>query len=310
MHVILGAGGAISDSLCAELRSGGIPLTLVSRRASPSAFGRSVSADLLQAGSLNEVLERAETAYLLAGLPYKLSVWQQQWPTLVRNVVESCAQTSTKLVFLDNIYMLSDGSMPHMTESSPMEPSSGKGRVRVEVDRIILEAASAGRISACIARSADFYGYIQPNKSMLLDLVLRKMALGKRPMWFYTVDRKHAFSYVPDIGRALALLGSSDTAWGKIWNVPTAPAKSLAEIIALVNEWQGTTLRPVVTGEFMTAILRLFIPPLAEMKELKYQLVQDYVLDSSVFEAAFPYTATPMETGLKQVLEQIRNEKG
>ncbi len=310
MHVILGAGGAISDSLCTVLQSAGVPLALVSRRASPSAFGRSVSADLLQAGALHAVLEHAETAYLLAGLPYKLSVWQQQWPALVRNVIESCTRTGTKLVFLDNIYMLSDESMPHMTESSPMTPSSGKGKVRAAVDRLILEAASAGRIQACIARSADFYGYMQPNKSILLDLVLRKMAMGKRPMWFYTVDRKHSFSYVPDIGRALALLGSSDAAWGKIWNVPTAPAKTLSEIIALVNQWQGTTLRPIVTSEFMTAMLRIFIPPLAEMKELKYQLVQDYVLDSTAFEAAFSFTPTPMETGLKEVLEQIRNEKG
>jgi hypothetical protein len=46
------------------------------------------------------------------------------------------------------------------------------------------------------------------------------------------------------------------------------------------------------------------------MKELKYQLVQDYVLDSTAFEAAFSFTPTPMEKGLKEVLEQIRNEKG
>ncbi len=133
MHVILGAGGAISDSLCTVLQSAGVPLALVSRRASPSAFGRSVSADLLQAGALHAVLEHAETAYLLAGLPYKLSVWQQQWPALVRNVIESCTRTGTKLVFLDNIYMLSDESMPHMTESSPMTPSSGKGKVRANI---------------------------------------------------------------------------------------------------------------------------------------------------------------------------------
>jgi nucleoside-diphosphate-sugar epimerase len=310
MHVILGAGGAISGGLCEALRTKSIPLTLVSRRASPSSFGRSVSADLLKAGTLNPLLEHADTAYLLVGLPYKSAVWQEQWPALVRNVTESCAQTGTKLVFLDNIYMLSDDSMPHMTESSPMAPSSVKGRVRAEVDRIILEADAAGRIRACIARSADFYGYMQPNKSLLLDLVLRKMATGKRPMWFYTIERKHAFSYMPDICRALALLGCSSEAWGKIWNVPTAPAMTLAEIIAMVNHLQGSRLKPMVTGEFMTAILRMFIPALAEMKELKYQMVKDYVLDSSAFEKAFACSPTPMETGLKQVLEQMRTEKG
>lgn len=306
MQVILGAGGAISDSLCQALKENNIALKLVSRRAAPSPFGTAVSADLTQASELAPLLEGAETAYLLVGLPYKLSVWQAQWPGLVRNIVDTCAATGTRLVFLDNIYMLSDDSMPHMTEASPMEPSSGKGKVRAEVDRIILDAAASGRVKACIARSADFYGYIQPYKSLLLDLVIRKMASGKKPQWFYTIDRRHSFSYVPDIGRALAMLGQSAQSWGQVWNVPTAPAMTLAEIIDLLNRLLGKNLKPMVTNEFITSILRLFIPALAEMKELKYQMVQDYVLDSTKFEQAFGFQPTPMEEGLKQVLAQIR----
>ena len=308
MHVILGAGGAISDILCGALKENNMPLKLVSRRAAPTAFGTSISADLTSARALRPLLEGAETAYLLIGLPYKLSVWQAQWPGLVRNIINACSDTGTKLVFLDNIYMLSDQSMPHMTESSPMEPSSEKGKVRAEVDRMILDAADSGRIRACIARAADFYGYIQPNKSILLDLVIRKMAAGKKPQWFYTINRKHSFSYVPDIGRALALLGQSPQSWNQVWHVPTAPAMTLEEIIRFINQALGTNLRPMVTNEFVTSIIRLFIPALAEMKELKYQMVQDYVLDSSKFEKAFGFTPTPMEKGLKEILEQIQKE--
>jgi len=41
------------------------------------------------------------------------------------------------------------------------------------------------------------------------------------------------------------------------------------------------------------------------MKELKYQLVQDYVLDSSKFEKAFSFTPTTMEEGLETVIDHI-----
>jgi nucleoside-diphosphate-sugar epimerase len=194
-----------------------------------------------------------------------------------------------------------------MTESCSIQPSSQKGQVRAQVDHLLLEAASSGKIQACIARSADFYGYMQPYKSLLLDLVIRKMATGKKPQWFYTVEKKHSFSYVPDIGRALAMLGTSKESWNQVWNVPTAPAMTLKEIIGMINRIQGSALRPMVTNEFMTSILRLFIPALAEMKELKYQLVQDYVLHSAKFEQAFSFKPTSMEDGLRKILLQVKS---
>jgi hypothetical protein len=51
--------------------------------------------------------------------------------------------------------------------------------------------------------------------------------------------------------------------------------------------------------------LTAFIPALDEMKELKDQLVQDYVLDSSKFEKTFSYTPTTMEEGLETVIDHI-----
>lgn len=306
MQVILGAGGAISDSLCAALHASQLPVRLVSRRAEPSRFGSSVSADLVTGAGLPGVLKDAETAYLLVGLPYKTRYWQEHWPPMVRRIIDACAAQGTNLVFLDNIYMLSEASMPAMTETSPMQPSSRKGKIRAAVDQLILDAMAGGRIKACIARSADFYGYMSPNKSLLLDLVIRRMCAGKRPQWMYTTARKHAFSYTPDIGRALAILGQSDRAWGEIWNVPTAPALTLEAIIGLLNEELGTALEAQVMSEGLMKLLRLFIPALAEMKELKYQLTSDYVLDSSKFETAFTFRPTPMREGLRQVIAEIR----
>ena len=131
------------------------------------------------------------------------------------------------------------------------------------------------------------------------------MVHGKMPQWFYTIDKKHSFSYIPDIAESLLLLGTSDQSWNQVWNVPTAPAMTLREIIELMNKLVHKNLHPQVMSEFMTSILRLFIPALAEMKELKYQLTQDYVFDSSKFEKAFNYTPTSMEEGLETVIDHI-----
>jgi nucleoside-diphosphate-sugar epimerase len=305
MHVILGAGGAISDSLAHILSEKDIPVRQVARHSRHYTYGTGMNADLTKADGILKALDGAETAYMVVGLPYKLSAWESTWPPMMQHLVNGCLQTGTKLVFLDNIYMLSDDSMPHMTETSPMTPSSKKGKVRANVDRIMLEAMESGKLKGCIARAADFYGYTTENKSILLDLVIKKMVHGKMPQWFYTVEKKHSFSYIPDIAEALHILGTSDKSWGQVWNVPTAPAMTLEEIIALINHLVHKHLKPQVMNEFMTSILRLFIPALAEMKELKYQLVQDYVLDSSKFEKAFSFTPTSMEEGLETVIDHI-----
>ena len=308
MHVILGAGGTISDSLAHILAENDITLRQRARHSRHYTYGTGMNADITKAEGAMKAIDGAEVAYLVVGLPYKVSVWEAGWPPLMQQVVNACIKTGTKLVFLDNIYMLSDESMPHMTETSLMTASSKKGEIRANVDRIMLEAMESGKLQGCIARAADFYGYTQANKSLLLDLVIKKMVHGKMPQWFYTIDKKHSFSYIPDIAEALHLLGTSDKSWNQVWNVPTAPAMTIREIIEMTNHLLHKHLKPTVSNEFMTSILRLFIPALAEMKELKYQLVQDYVFDSSKFEKAFSYTPTTMEEGLETVIDHLHKK--
>ena len=138
MHVILGAGGAISESLANKLSKNEIDIRQVARHSRHYTYGTHMTADITHADGAMKAISGAEVAYMVVGIPYKLSVWEATWPTMMQHVVNTCVQTGTKLVFLDNIYMLSDESIPHMTESSPMNPSSKKGKVRAQVDRILV----------------------------------------------------------------------------------------------------------------------------------------------------------------------------
>jgi nucleoside-diphosphate-sugar epimerase len=223
----------------------------------------------------------------------------------MQHVVNACKSTGTKLIFLDNIYMISDASIPHIKEDSPMEPSSKKGKIRADVDRIVLDGIGTGKLQAIIARSADFYGNMPPLKSLLLDMVISRMAKGKSPQWMYTVDKKHSFTYIPDIAEALYLMSTRPDSFNRIWNLPTAKSMTLSELIDTTNRHLGTNMKPLVMNEFMMTLLRLFIPALQEMKELKYQMVQDYWLDSSAFESFFDFQPTSYDVGIGQVIRNI-----
>jgi nucleoside-diphosphate-sugar epimerase len=309
MHAILGSGGAVSPALAELLTNHHIPVRLVSRSAPASPFGIPFAADIMDKAQVLKAIEGCELAYLTVGLPYKLSVWEQQWPPLMQNVVDACIATGTKLIFVDNIYMLSDNSIPHMKEDSPMNPSSKKGKIRADVDRIILKGIESGKLHAIIARSADFYGYMSPNKSLLLDLVISRMAKGKAPQWMYTVDQKHSFTYIPDIAQALYLMSSRSDAFNHIWNLPTAKPVTVRELTDITNRHLGTDKKPQILTEFFMSILRLFVPPLKEMKELKYQIVQDYWLDSTAFENFFNYKPTSYDEGIGHIIREIESQR-
>ena len=306
MHAIIGAGGTVSPDLTKVLMANHVPVRQVARTARNYEYGTALSADLMNPADALKAVDGCEVAYLTVGLPYKTTVWEAQWRALMKNVVDACIQTRTKLVFIDNIYMISDESIPHITETSPMEPSSKKGKIRADVDHILLNAVNEGKLDGIIARSADFYGVMPPKKSLLLDLVIAKMVAGSSPQWFYTVDKKHSFTYMPDIAKALYLLATDASAGNQVWNLPTAPAMTLAEIIALTNKILGSNKKPQVMGEFMMTLLRLAIPAVNEMKELKNQVIMDYWLDSSKFENHFNVKPASMEQGISDVVGKLR----
>jgi hypothetical protein len=69
------------------------------------------------------------------GFPYKTSVWEQVWPPFIQYVIDACLEHDSKLVFFDNVYAIGGDNVNHITESSPISPTSKKGEVRAEVNR-------------------------------------------------------------------------------------------------------------------------------------------------------------------------------
>src|SRR5690606_11412762 len=96
------------------------------------------TADLLDADAIERAIAGSEVAYLVAGLRYDLRVWREEWPRVMRNVIDACQRTGAKLVFFDNVYAYGRVDGP-MTEETPYNPSSEKGKVRERIARALME---------------------------------------------------------------------------------------------------------------------------------------------------------------------------
>ena len=106
MQTILGANGTIGKVLARELLIYTDKIRLVSRN--PRKVNDSdelFAADLSNPETVDKAIAGSEVVYLVVGLDYKLNVWEEQWPKLMRAVLDACVKYKSRLVFFDNVYM-------------------------------------------------------------------------------------------------------------------------------------------------------------------------------------------------------------
>jgi nucleoside-diphosphate-sugar epimerase len=125
-------------------------------------------------------------------------------------------------------------------------------------------------------------------------MVTDNVAAGKSPVWMLDASQPHSMTYTPDIGEALALLGTSAPASGSVWHVPTAPALTGNEYLTLA----GGKKAPKTMSALTLRLGGLFIPAARESLELTYQYTGPYHFDSTTFEDTYGMTATPYASGI------------
>lgn len=303
MQVILGAGGAIGKELARELKNFTSAVRLVGRN--PQKINEDdelFRGDLTNGSFVEKAVKGADVAYLTAGLPYQAKVWQEQWPVIMQHVISACERHKCRLVFFDNIYLYHPGKLSPMIEETEINPVSKKGQVRAQIAGMLMQEVSSGKLEALIARAADFYGPGIEN-SLFMELIVKKLKVGKKANWFCSTRYKHNFTYTPDAAKATALLGNTESAFGQVWHLPTVPALTMQQWIDTVAEELKTSGKVMTVSGFMLRMLGIFNPVLREMKEMFYQYDRDYEFDSSKFETVFKVTPTPVEEALKEIVK-------
>jgi len=304
MQTILGANGTIGSLLAKELVAYTRKIRLVSRNPVKVNEGDELfPADLNDPAIVEKAVAGSDVVYLLVGFDYKLSVWQEKWPKLMRAVIDACILHKAKLVFFDNIYLYDVGAIGHMTEESAVNPPSRKGAVRELIARMLMDAVQAGKLQGLIARSADFYGP-RNEKSFLNEVVYKNFRKGKTANWFMNADKIHSFTYTPDAAKATALLGNTEDAWNQVWHLPTDPAKiNGRQLVSLFAREMKQPDKVMVIRMWLLKVLGVFMPLMREMPEMMYQYDRDYYFDSAKFQQRFGMSPTTYVDGVKAIVQ-------
>jgi len=306
MQTILGSSGVIGNELANSLTQYTNKIRLVSRNPKKvNPTDELFTANLLKAEEVIKAVEGSEIVYLTVGIQYKTSMWQQQWPLIMKNVIEACKQNNSKLVFFDNVYVYGRVN-GWMKEDTPIKPISRKGEVRKQVTEMLMNEVKNGNLKAIIARAADFYGPNTP-LSFVTVTVFENFKKEKKAMWFIDAERKHSFTYTPDAGKATAMLGNSDSAYNQIWHLPSdRNVLTGKEFIELSAKAFGVKPEYTVLKKWMIKMAGLFNSNVRESVEMLYQNDSDYLFDSTKFEKAFNFRPTSYEEGIIKTVNSLK----
>ena len=294
---ILGFGAVGRATTQALLRRGdAVCVAQRSRPADLPAGAAFRSCDVLDARAVRQAIDGADQVVLAVGLPYDARVWRTAWPRVITNVVEACAATGARVVFVDGLYMLGPQREP-LREDMALTASGAKPAIRSEVTRIWMAAAAAGRVRFAALRAPDFYGPHVP-VSHLGATALGALARGRPALLVVPPDMPHDFAYVPDIARAVVtLLDAPDDAYGQAWNMPCAPTRSPREILRLGAEALDIRLRIRAIPFRLLPLLGLVAPFMREVADVGFTWDRPYRVDASKFTRRFWADVTPIEVG-------------
>lgn len=317
-HVIVGAG-PVGSSTAAVLATAGHRVRLVTRSGSgPRHDGiELVAADANDADRLTALARGGDALYNCANPPYHR--WPQLWPPLAAALLTAAERTGAVLVTMGNLYGYGPVDGP-MTEATPLGATSVKGAVRARLWQDALAAHRAGRVRVTEARASDFLGTggraaapagPGPGFGLLTDMVLARALAGRRVYVPADPDAPHTWTYLPDVARTLAVLGTDPRAWGRPWNVPSPPPVSLREAARQACALIGAPApRITPVGRPVVRLAGVFSAMLRELPEMSYQFYRRFELDSTAATSTFGLAPTPFHQALAETVDDLCREAG
>jgi len=303
-HVIVGSG-AVGTATALALVDAGHEVTVVTRSGTgPDGIGITrTAADASDPFALAAAVGEADALYNCANPPYHR--WPELWPPMAASMLEVAARSGAVLVTMGNLYGYGPVDHP-MTEDDPLVSTGTKGRIRAAMWEDALAAHRAGRARVTEARASDFFGPGVVETSFFGRNVERLLA-GRKVRVLGDPDVPHSATYVPDVGRTLAVLGTDDRAWGRAWHVPTGPALTQRQLATRFCEVAGAPRASVAAFPAgMLSLAGAFSAQVRELKETRYQFDRPFVLDSSACTATFGIESTPLDGALSAVAAHVR----
>jgi nucleoside-diphosphate-sugar epimerase len=179
--------------------------------------------------------------------------------------------------------------------------------VRAGMSRELMEADASGKVRVAIGRASDFFGP-RVLASAAGEQIFGRAVEGKSAQVAGDPDQPHTYTYAPDIGKGLVVLGEREEALGRAWHLPSPETVTTRQFVEMIFEEAGKPARIQTAPKFVLRAMGLFNPPLREMIEMLYEFEEPFVVDHSDFERSFGMSATPLRQAIGETVRWYRHD--
>lgn len=304
--LVVGASGGMGYSIVKELSGRGIAVIAFARtKAKLEKLFKSdpnvtiITGDIFRMDDLLAAASEADVIFQAANIPY--SEWEEKLAVFMSNIINVSKRQSTKLAIVDNIYAYGRSPGKKVSETTPKNPHTKKGKIRLQVEKMVKESG----VPALIAHFPDFYG---PNaENTILHYTLQNVVKNKKSSFVGDHKIAREFIFTPDGAKAIVNLALNENAYGQNWNIPGYGVMTGEEIVQMLQIITHYDKRVSTVTKNMIRFLGLFNPNMREVVEMFYLNEEPVVLNGEKYEKLIgPLPCTSYEEGLRQTIEYMR----
>jgi nucleoside-diphosphate-sugar epimerase len=306
LHIVFGATGALGQALTLRLLAEQVPVRAVVRNADrasevlPDGLDI-VTADATDIASVQAACQGAAVIYNAVYVPLK------KWASITENFLTAARDTGARLVFPTNIHPYGPLQKVPATEDHPLNATNERGKLRIRMERQLLDAHTSGDANVVLPRFAAFYG--PTIRDGFIEVIFESALAKRKGFWYGHLDMPYDLIYTDDAAMACFLLGSSESAGGQVWHVPGAGPLTGREFMTQVYTIAGVTPDIAVRNRTSFQVLGLVYPPARSLLEVLYEFENPLKMDGSKFANAFPdFSYTPHDQAIRETLDWFRQK--
>lgn len=304
--IVIGANGAFGKSVATALAAKGWHTTGFMRSAKPSTtYQQIIEGDAKNPAQINAACVGQNLIIYGVNPPYH--EWATDALPMLKNTIAAAKASGAIILFPGNIYNYGPDAGALLNESSPQNPVTRKGKIRVAMEQALAGAAHDG-VNTIVLRMGDFFGPGAVSTWFEAGFFGGKPGIPKAISYPGDISISHSWAYIPDIGEAAARLIEAHTPQGfETFNFPGHFTKNGAELTGAINTVMlEKTGRQISVKSFPWGFLQLvrpFIRMVNELFEMRYLWKVPHRLDGSKLEAIIgPIPQTPLVDAVRATL--------
>lgn len=307
---ILGAGGTIGRAIVAELLRRDQPVRVVGRSAErlQQMYGsavETVGADLATDEGRRRAVAGATAVVIAIGLPYNKKSFST-YPELTAGITKAAADAGVQaLLQIATVYPYGRPQTTPVTESHPLQPSSIKGRYRLEQEQATLAADDPNGMRTVVLRLPDFLA--GDTDRSFPGRVADAAVANKTAYVFGPTNTPHEYVFTADVGPVVADLLAAPEELGRAYNLAGSGVITQDELAKLILAETGNQVKVRKISPGVLSLAGRVIPAIGEFAEMSYLLTDPVLLDdSALVQAIGPVHHTPYPAAVKLVVEASR----